>query len=347
MTIELRLGTAALALAMISQGAAAQEWSARVGGYIKGGVGYVDVGQDGNDLGVVREAELHFRFQTATDNGLTFGTYFELDANDTANDDSSSFFDEANLFFAGDFGRVEIGEQDGAGDQLTLTPPGCSISCAADNDGFLFDWYDDDSGLDLINDGADSSDDLKITYLTPSINSGGFFGKAGVSWAPTTEDNGVATSLDATKEENFVELGARGGFDLGSVLGDSSSFEASAAYFTADSFESDSYVFAATLSAFGGAIGTRYSYRDTSKGEDEDSLSVGAEYGTGPWGFYANYTTILDSAAPDRAKEDWGVSLEADYNVAPGVTVAGIVEFGDATGFEDSFAIGTVLYLKY
>lgn len=341
-----RLGASA-ALALLASAAAvpAQEWNARLGGFFKGGVGYVDVGQDGNDLGLVREAEVHFRFQMAADNGLVFGSYFELAAED---EKGGADFDEANLFVSGSFGRVEVGEQDGAGDQLTLTPPGCGISCPAEQDGFLFDWYAGEANLGLVNDGADSSDDLKVTYLSPTfrIRTAGASWRLGASWAPTTEDNGRATSLDAAREENFVELGARAGFDLTDMMGADAAIDFSAAYFTADSFEDPSYVFGAEAGYAGFAIGARYSYRNPD-GEDEDSVSVGAEYATGPWTFLTNYTTILDSDDPDRQKEDWGVTAEIDYALAPGVLVAGIVEFGDSSGFDDSFAVGTVLSLNY
>lgn len=336
----LALGLAAVA---ICQPAVAQEWSARVGGYFKGGVGYIDADQSGNDLGLVREAEIHFRFQSVADNGLTFGTYFELDVADASSDGSSSF-DEANLFVSGDFGRIEIGEQDGAGDQLTLTPAGCSVSCSAEVDGFLFDWYSDDTNLNLINDGADSSDDLKVTYLTPTLGAGAFTARAGISWAPTTEDNGVATSLDASKEENFIELGLRGGVDLSGIIGHEADLGFSGAFFDGDSFDDPSYVFASNLSARGVGLGARYSYRNPN-GEEEDSLSVGAQYEGGPWGFFANYTTILDSTV--RTEDDWGVNFEVDYRLAPGVTAAGIVEFGDATGAGESAAVGGVLYLNF
>ncbi len=57
-------------------------------------------------------AEIRFRAQTTADNGLGYGAYLELDM------DAGGSADEINLFFFGDWGRLELGDQDGAEDAM-------------------------------------------------------------------------------------------------------------------------------------------------------------------------------------------------------------------------------------
>jgi hypothetical protein len=144
----MRWATAALAASVSFETAAAQEWSTEVGGFMILGAGYVDSDQHLAELEVVNDGEVIFGFRLNADNGLTFGAQVEFEANGT--DENA---DEYVGFVSGSFGRLEIGREDGAGDRLLLTPPGCSLSCSGDGDGFLFDYAEDAAG-DAINNGA-------------------------------------------------------------------------------------------------------------------------------------------------------------------------------------------------
>ncbi len=131
-------------------------------------------------------SEIKLKASNTADNGLKYGLVIELEA-DQGNTNNT---DENFIWLEGDFGRVELGDQDGAANNLFVggadvgltygmidNPTGSSVS---------------GSGADTAADVADTSDSTKITYYTPSFN--GF--KAAVSYAPDgSEGSTVATSV--------------------------------------------------------------------------------------------------------------------------------------------------------
>lgn len=66
--------------------------------------------------------EVHVLAQGTTDTGITYGSLVELEVGSGANVGANPnvFIDEANLFFSGAFGRIELGRQDGAEDVMLL-----------------------------------------------------------------------------------------------------------------------------------------------------------------------------------------------------------------------------------
>ena len=300
--------------------AAAQEWTAAVGGEFISGVGYVDAEAAEAAGEVVADYEVHIVFRLTADNGLTFGAKAELEANG-----ADGNMDEYVASVRGAFGTIEIGAEDGAGDRLLLTPPGCNLSCSGDGDGFLFDYADDVAGDAIDNDGGDSSDDLKLTYFTPTLGglTDGDGVRAGVSWGPTGEEGPTSTS--GLRDDPFVEVGARYDFDLSAAMGDPEAELALAgAFFAVNDYEDQSAAFAAELDAFGFGVGGRYAFLET---DDEHNLSLGVQYGTGPWDFGLNGAVVLESEG--RGDGDYGISGEVNYALAPGVTLAAVVEYAD------------------
>ena len=318
-----RTGCAAgFAVFAAGAGVSAQEWSAQVGGEAIIGGGYVDTAPGETEAMVVMDSEIFFDFVLVADNGLTFSAKAELENNGAAGN-----MDEYAASVSGGFGTIEIGAEDGAGDRLLLTPPGCNLSCSGDGDGFLFDYGEDAAGDAIDNAGGDTSDDLKITYFTPTLS--GF--RLGGSYAPTGEAGPTSSSI--LRDDGGLELGGRWDIDLTEVMGDEGAELAiGGSYFSVDDFEDDSYVFAAELDAYGFGVGGRYAFIDA---DAEQNFSVGIEYATGPWSGGVTWTQVVDSEA--RGDDDFGVSAEVNYALAPGVTLAGIVEFADYS-FEDDVA---------
>ncbi len=336
--LSMNASAAALAACMAPGPASAQEWSASIGGFMIAGVGYVDA--ETHDAGgeIVNDAEVHFNYRLTADNGLTFGAKAELEANGRDGN-----MDEYVAWAQGSFGRIEIGAEDGAGDRLLLTPPGCNLSCAGDGDGFLFDYAEDEAGDVINNEGDDSSDSLKITYFTPTVS--GF--QAGVSYGPETGGDD-RTSTDGANDAGFFEAGARLDIDISRMMDDPDAELAfSASYFSVNDFDEDSFSFATALDAYGFGVGGRVTYLDE---DDETNFSVGVEYGNGPWSGGVNWTQIVDSAVRE---EDFAISGEVNYALAPGVTLAGVVEyadydFKDATVEQDGgFAVGVLMELAF
>jgi outer membrane protein OmpU len=66
------------------------------------------------------DTELHIQAQATTESGIIYGSYVAIDLFQPEDQDSQSnvHTDEANLFFSGGFGRVELGRQDGAEDVM-------------------------------------------------------------------------------------------------------------------------------------------------------------------------------------------------------------------------------------
>jgi len=147
------------------------------------------------------------------------------------------------------------------------------------------------------------------------------------------------------------------------------------AYATGDDNSSVSegvWSIAGEVGLFGGAIGARYAQNDSGSFDDaiingvcssgdceESTLSIGAEYGTGPWGFFVNWAQTIDSDSAMR-DGDWGISGEVDYALAPGVDTFLIVEYGSDGGsytgprgrfsqgsFDSEFAIGAGMGLSF
>ena len=170
------------------------------------------------------DTEIHVTATGKADNGLVYGMYVEVEADPaiwalttaavnvqgatgvatqtTVGTSASNYIDEANIFLQGSWGRVEMGDQDGAGDQLFFGAPydyGPAYGQGSGADGdVLFRWINpaysgnvssalNAAPLYLWNVKAlDSNDQTKITYLTPVIS--GF--RAGISFAPDGAQNG-------------------------------------------------------------------------------------------------------------------------------------------------------------
>ena len=114
--------------------------------------------------------EIHVAFSSTTDTGLTFGakTEMEGDASNTAGNDRSS------MYLSGDFGKVELGQNDGAGPTY-VTFPGYGSSNMGSYD--IGSHQKNSSGTTLTGVypfpqyGRDG-DNNKISYFSP--NFGGF-----------------------------------------------------------------------------------------------------------------------------------------------------------------------------
>lgn len=130
------------------------------------------------------DTELHVFVTGKADNGLSYGATIEFEA-DAGN---SNNVDEVWTHLFGDWGRIELGSADGAGDQLEIfAPTGFTASGgAADGNWEVFNWSTA-SGQVMYSTGKiwDTSDATKLTYLTPEF--AGF--RAGVSYAPQGTEN--------------------------------------------------------------------------------------------------------------------------------------------------------------
>ncbi len=165
------------------------------------------------------DTEVHIEATGVTDSGVTYGSYVEIElySIETA-DHSQTEADEANLFFSGGFGRIELGRQDGAEDVMFV-----GAEDAQSGTGGLDGDTTNLASVYHISNG----DSAKAIYYTPRV--GGF--QLGFDVVPNQSDNGgincSAQSTNARCAPFFNSgtagygfgaganwVGAFGGFDL-------------------------------------------------------------------------------------------------------------------------------------
>ncbi|WP_158090226.1 porin [Kiloniella majae] len=279
-------------------------------------------------------SEIALDYSATADNGLTYGLHIELEADQNTENNS----DENHIFLEGDFGRVELGDQDSAADRLMVS--GSSV-------GFQFGMYGNYTGSVLGNDdytkstGArtasdlnDSSDDTKITYFTPTFN--GF--KAGVSFAPDS-DTGNTESGNGTGVDNHFDAGIN-------YSGNFNDFSIDAGLVAATEERSAAGSDDVTYIGVGGGIMVGYAgfsaavgyiHDDFEDSDEIDTVDVGLAYTTGPW-------SASIGAAWSERDVDGGSDIEytaysagVGYQIAPGLStwVAGSV--GEYEGAAEDF----------
>lgn len=349
---KLLLGATALTVVGFAGAASAENvttspFNLDIGGFATLGVGYVDSeiangagSLDGNNIIVVNNSEVHFNFSLVADNGLTFGYYVEFEANGQSNN-----VDEYWGYINGSFGRIQIGAQDGAADQMTGFWAPYYFTNAGDGTGLLFDQAS--AGVQAPDtDGSDSGDGQKISYFTPSF--AGF--EAGVSYSAGLE--GGTSSNVAIDTNEAIEVAARwrgelAGFSINvgggytEFLDDDGNNGAIRGGVPAD----NGWTVGAVVGFAGFSVSGIYKYEEisdnipaiTGAGGDVSSFGLGAAYETGPWQFGVSYAQFLEDDNRPTVDDAFGVAGEVTYALAPGVRTGVILEYASDTS-KDNFA---------
>jgi predicted porin len=305
----------------ISMGSAkAAEWSMDVGGFYTVGLGFVnDNIYSDQAIAIINDGEIHFDPSITLDNGIKFGAHVELEAQTGA-------IDESDAFIKGSFGTVRIGANDGAqGSKLGNVCP--TFTCA--DDGIL-----DRTGASSIDiNGGNSSDDLKISYFSPSFS--GF--SAAVSYIPDDTTNPAATRIGGNNDDNSFEVGAGysnsfGDFSVGLGVG---------YYYKGWAVDENNFGVTGNVGFGGFTVGASYG---SNNGGDDTAYGFGLTYDTGPWNFGAHYGDRLDAGGV--SSDEWNAGLGASYKIASGVTTGATLEFGD-DGSNDLFGGALFLALSF
>lgn len=335
--------------AVSSPAVAADGVSLDLGGHFKGYVVYHDqdtaTGEDHRDFDMLRETEVHFTGETTLDNGLTVGAHVEADV-----DGGDSFMvDESYAYFSGSWGRVNLGDEDGAAYLLQVAAPSADSNVDGirqfvnpvnyGNDGLtsvlgtLGTTYNA-TGLDYDNDLTDNYD--KITYLSPVMN--GFqlgasytFDTDDLATTPTTRDlNGVHNDDVAGEWGEAYEVAARyeGQFDeVGFTFGagwTDVQLEDDAG--TDDDYNEWNVGLDLNWSAFGlGVVWTENNNGHDTNDENE-TLVVGVDYTTG--------AIKLGASWLNNETDVTGTDIETDrytggvvYTYGPGMTFRGSISY--------------------
>ncbi|MEM6781341.1 MAG: porin [Pseudomonadota bacterium] len=352
---KLLLSSAAICgLVAFSAAEAQAQIEVSVGGHTKQYLGWLDqdtdTGVEERNFDHLAESELHFNAVGVADNGLEYGFHVEMEVDNTDGDDT---IEESYLFLSGDWGRVNVGAEDGSNYLLQIAAP----SADANVDGIrqyiqpvnyeletstssaVADFVDAD-GFDYDND--ETGKDNKVTYLSPIMN--GF--QAGFSFTPEVGDdlNGLTGFNEDDEEDdlgsayevalryegtfNNVGLALGGGFTHIEVEEDADD--------DADDFQEWNVGLDLDIGAFGlGAIYTQAEGGDSVGGgsfahfgadAETDTIVVGADYTTGPFKLGASWfnqdsedTFIAGEVETDR------YTAGVIYTVAEGLTFRGSV----------------------
>jgi len=289
------------------------------------------------------EAEIKISASNTADNGIKYGVAIELQTNT----DDSSNADKAFAFLDGDFGRIEMGDQDDVTDRMHLEGDSILVGRAGP-DGDVADFFAFGSGGAISATGNDeTSDATKISYFSPRF--AGF--QVGVSHTP--DDGSSGASFTETDNDGDYEkvwgFGANYTGDFGDLsvgvsatyeIGDS---ETSSGADTEGDLETISV--GGTIEYAGFAFGVGYvdfqekgqSQANIALGEDSGEYwNAGIAYRSGPWGVSASYFAS-EKSQPTGSGGDTTVdivSLDGEYKVAPGWTTALSVNFVEADNID-------------
>jgi outer membrane protein OmpU len=323
---KLLLGSTALVSAglFMSGSAVAQETVGGIevvlGGYTEWGVKaankdtLTDAGDSQNYL-FFMDNEVFVNANGATEGGILYGSELELEVGSGDGNASDATVDEITFYFSGNFGRVELGREDGAEDVMAVNGNDAQ-SGTGGLDG------DTTNLLPFVAEVPDTGDDNKATYFTPRV--AGF--QLGASFVPNTGDI-PAFEEQPGEFKNVVGLGgnwvgALGPADLTvagtGIIGDGQ---------TGDTDDLRSWEAGALLGFGGFTLGGGY-------GQNTDAFeaqfaTVGLEYGFGA----ANVSVGWGLYDPDDGDTANLFAVSGDIGLLPGVTLKGDATYNtDDTG---------------
>jgi outer membrane protein OmpU len=282
------------------------------------------------------EAEIFLSGEAIADNGLTYGARIELLTSSTDSENS----DEASLWLSGLWGKLELGDNDGASDLVRMAP--------TTGVGQINGSYDDyiptaDRGHNRSNRGSksfrplDTDDATKLTYTTPLY--GGW--QVGLTYTPFLSSFGENVQTTSTQAQDLFEFGfakqgklaefgyyLSAGFNMGNGAAGQNDLQ--------------SWGLGAQFSHGGFRAGGGYSHNGDSLnpvalGDDRaTSWNLGATYAWDRLSVGLSYLQMTfnengdasGQAGTDGAGGDYtALALGAGYKIAPGLTTGADLAF--------------------
>ncbi|WP_193180831.1 porin [Nisaea sediminum] len=323
---------------------AAEKLKLSVGGYAEQWFGYTDIDDEGNsslDLSgfdVKSDTEIHFVGSTKLDNGLEVGINVQLEGNSNSSDQ----IDESYLTLRGNFGQIDIGDENSALYKTHVAPKEYGMGI---NSGDTVDW--ELTGATSIGNGGyfrapfggtyvepvRANDSTKLTYYTPRIEGV----RLGMSYSPdSNQDNntqpdrnaglsdGVMASIDVSREISGVTVAASAGY--GTFLETASGQD-----------EPQAYAFGLTLGYGGLQVGGSFAGFQDSGANDGDGYTLGASYDFGQYGVSLTYLHgerdgLAGSTAPGTVQADRDtIALGGQYILGPGVSAQATIGYSEYT----------------
>jgi outer membrane protein OmpU len=350
---KILLGTTAIAAAALYAQSAQAQITVSLGGYTEFFGAYYDDDVPGRTSREFQlETEIVVRADGKADNGLLYGAKVELQNTTPSNAGTGVGTDEASVYLSGTWGRIELGDFDGAADTLAIYAPLVGIEQI---DGDAYDFLDVTAPtaagatagtrfgarpfFDLVK-APDSGDATKVMYLTPR-----FAGiQGGVSYA--TQNGSEAQNVVALKNtspgyKDFWEFGAN---YTGAFAGFSVAVGATASMASGEDRQSPPFTTVAGATQledffawqagaqlgyagfkFGGGYvdGDDFGARRNTVAGDATAWHVGASYTAGPFAIGITYADAEGAKAggttyaSDYKSYGGGVA----YTLAPGFVV--------------------------
>ena len=345
------LGTSALVCALLVAPLAHAELEVSMGGYVLGQAGFFDAGTS-TERDFRSKSELRLTAKNVADNGLEYGARVDLlsSTNQTTNSRRTG------VYASGSYGRLELGDLDGASSALSVLAPTVGIGQI---NGSYVNFIDVslrpagsviDTGGGMIRP-MDSDQATKVTYYTPRV--AGLQG--GISYAPEVDSmatgENVQTSDSAGNHADMLEAGInyRTRYDNGVSVH---------AGLTFDMADAKSGAAVEDVRAWG--LGLRVGYKGFELGggyvdngdssntvgtadDDETSFNLGGRYTQGPWGVALSYINEDYSTNGGRGTDTSGGSYDAvvlggTYKIAEGLSAGADLAFFERnkqTGTDD------------
>jgi len=362
---KILLATSALAGVALSAQVAQAQITVTLGGYTEFFFGYYDddaptpTGQGRTDREFELETEIVVRADGKADNGLLYGGKVELQNSTIGStaDARGIGTDEASVYLGGTWGRLELGDFDGAADTLKIYAPLIGVE-QLDGDYVDFISVPGTAGGPFANTAVfgaqpafgifvpDSGDATKAMYITPRF--AGF--QAGVSYTPESgsEAQEVVAFENTKAYSDFFEFGANytgefAGFGVAlSATGSiASGRDATPAAIALEDFFA--YGFGAQIKYAGFALGGNWVEADDFNkpttgaiGGDQSEWHVGASYTAGPLAVGVSYMdaegykgTPSSAATQVYANEYQSYGIGVAYTLAPGFVLQSDVMFID------------------
>jgi len=354
-TLAVTTALSAVALLAANAASAAEAPKVKIGGYQDTffGVGDMKAGtvasgtpvfsgsqtQNG-DATILAYGEMKFEADGTTDSGMKYGVYFELSIDDGARNSNTSTkyatgkygADEANVWLSGSWGKLEIGNQDGAADKMAVG--GTEVDMLGGN--ILGAFFQVNAttgsklrGTDYTNVG-EGSDNTKVTYYTPRVS--GF--QAGLSYAPRYKANGTQPNAD----EGVNGAGTTGNYEAGisykgqagdakfEIVGVASSFLEEG-----DPTVGHGTAIGATVEMSNVTVAASMSRNKNWRAANSKSTAfdAGIGYNGGKWQVALYYLTAKGEKTGQTIDDKFDeVSLQAGYNFGGGLTGAvGLYDF--------------------
>lgn len=345
------LGTTAFVLAAGALAAPARaELDVTMGGYVAFQAGFFDNDvANSSDRDFRSKSELRVIAKGTADNGMEYGARVDLLASTSSTEASRRTF----IYVGNGYGRVELGDTDGAANALTVVVPNVGIG---QTNGSYVNFINSASrpAGSVIDTGGgmtrpiDSDQATKISYFTPKLN--GF--QAGISYAPEvdSQQDGEEVQLvdNVGNIENLVEVAANYRANLGDVkltLGGAYNFADAKSSSTREEFRA--WGLGARVGYGKFEVGATYIDNGDSNNnigvanDDETAYTLGGRYQTGPWGFAAAYTHEDYDLNGGRDNDTSGGEYNAflvggAYKIAEGLTAG-----ADLAYFERNKRVGT------